>query len=57
MRKKRQVEGYRPDGASRWSLDGPHAVQIVLIRRRVTWRQDASRGLVLDRPTTLSWTW
>lgn len=46
---------FRPDSASRGSLDSPHTVQVVLIWSRVAWRQDTTRRLILDGAPTLSW--
>lgn len=46
---------FRPDRASRGSLNGPHAVQVVLIWSWVAWRQDTTRGLILDGAPTLRW--
>lgn len=46
---------FRPDGASRGSLDSPHTVQVVLVWSRVARRQDTTRRLVLDGAPTLSW--
>lgn len=43
----------RPDGASRGSLNGPHAVQVVLIWSWVAWGQNTTRRLILDGTPTL----
>src|SRR4029434_9108909 len=46
-------EGHRPDGASWRGLHGPDAVEVVLVRRGVTRRQNTTRRLVLYGAPTL----
>lgn len=50
----RKLEGKnRPYSASRGGLDGPHAVQVMLVWSRVAWRQDTTRRLILDGAAAL----
>src|SRR4029434_10840012 len=46
-------EGHRPDGAAWRGLHGPDAVEVVLVRRGVTRRQNTTRRLVLYGAPTL----
>lgn len=52
-KKRKQTELFRPDSASRGGLNGPNAVQVVLIWSGVARRQDTTRRLILDGAPTL----
>lgn len=42
-----------PDSAPRGRLDGPHAVQVVLVWSWIARRQDSTGGFILEVATTL----
>ncbi len=44
-----------PDGASKCRLNGPDTVQVVLIGRWVTRRQNPAHWLIFNRSSTLGW--
>lgn len=46
---------FRPDSASRGSLNGPHTMQVVLIWSWVARGQDTTRRLILNGAPTLRW--